>query len=52
MGLIFVKVGLISLLTNFDFEGEGSGEIRFNKSSIAFIPQKGEGKMTITKAVI
>jgi cytochrome P450 family 6 len=52
MGLMFVKVGLVSLLMNFDFKGDGSGEIKFNKSSIAFIPKKGEGKMKITKAIM
>jgi hypothetical protein len=50
LGLIFVKVGLVSLLNHFDFEGRGSEEMKFNKSSFALIPDQGEGRMKITKA--
>jgi hypothetical protein len=49
MGLIFVKVGLVSLLMNFDFETKGSGDIKFNKSSVALIPQHGGAMMKLTK---
>jgi hypothetical protein len=47
MGLIFVKIGIVTLLTNFKFEGLRKEELEFNTATIALLPKHGQAEMKI-----
>lgn len=49
MGLLFVKVGLVLLLKNFNFEGLRKEELKYNTASVALLPQHGQGMMKLLK---